>query len=88
MCGALAQSALLHFTSQVLGRQQEPRQSSTSTASVLNLYNNLLCDLSICLDDNLVHFLRGFDRLDLVVNPVELLKRATLGFNAVFAICQ
>lgn len=50
-------------------------------ALVIQVFDDLLCDFAVCLHNDLVDLLRGFDRLGLIVNPVKLLKSATLRLN-------
>lgn len=48
------------------------------------LINNLLHDLAIISKDDLVDLERGLDGVGLVVDPLELLEGAALGFDTVF----
>jgi len=45
--------------------------------------DNLLRDLSVGLDNHLLHVLRSLDGLGLVVHPLKLLERTALGLDAV-----
>lgn len=50
--------------------------------------NNLLCDLSVGLNNHLLDLLRSLDRLGLVVYPLELLEGSALGLDAGGVIYQ